>query len=86
MPDLSPEQEFDITAALIQLESAEQLEILRKEGAEIVRNHLGCSHEEGLSVIKDLENRRRIEAQMSPGARNWTSGSRCQYRVSSGLV
>jgi hypothetical protein len=66
MSDLSLEQEYDITAALIGLESAEELETLRKEGAELVRRHLGCSHTEAIAVMKDLEARKRIEAKITP--------------------
>ena len=67
MPELSPEQKRKISEALIALDPAETLKTLKGESIGIITDVLGCSTDEAVTVLKDLEDSKLIEAGITPG-------------------
>jgi hypothetical protein len=66
MPTLTPNLEQQVTDALIAIGLVETEPSLKAEGVLAVRRVLGCSADEAQGILNDLENRKLIEADITP--------------------
>jgi hypothetical protein len=67
MPTLSPDQERQVSDALVAIGEMETEQSLRAEGINTIQRALHCSAEEAQGIISDLQDRRFVEPSITPG-------------------